>query len=163
MPLQGFNFDLCQAAAGLSGLGVLEYIAVDEIPSDAYDPALNAAYNQQASLGVSWLKLPYIAESGQWSEDQQQADQGNYYKINISIFLPGDSLAIRAELDAMKQHVFLTRLRRNKMTLLVGKPEQPLICSSQYDSGTSPADRRGHRISFTGLSLKKSPGYVPVF
>lgn len=165
MPLDGFNIDQCVTASALPGVGVLEYVPIDEVDTAAYQEAiLQSSYNQQAAAGVAdWYKMPYVLGSGSWSEDQQQNAQGDYFKLGISAFLPADTAVVRGELNAMRNHRYLLRLTRNGMVLLLGSPEQPLRFESRFDSGAEGGDSRGHRITFTGNSLRKSPGYVPVF
>ena len=107
--------------------------------------------------------MPYVRGSGSWSEDQQPNQQGEIFRLGITALLPADTPAVRGELNAMRNHRYLLRLTRNGMVLLLGTPEQPLRFESRFDSGSEGGDTRGHRITFSGNSLRKSPGYVPVF
>ncbi len=165
MPLDGFNIDQCITASALPGTGVLEYAPLDEVDTTTFEDAIQASnYNQQKAVGVAdWYPMPYVTGTGSWSEDQQRNDHGEYYRINVSALLPADTPAVRGELNAMRTHRFLIRLTRNGTVLLLGHPEQPLRFESRFDSGADSGDTRGHRITFTGNSLHKSPGYVPVF
>lgn len=149
----------------MPGVGVLEYVPLDEVDASVFhDAILQPDYNQQASAGVAeWYKMPYVFGSGQWSEDQQSTVQGQVFRININAQLPADTPVVRGELNAMRNRRFLLRLRKNGNTLLIGTPEQPLRFESRFDSGADSGDARGHRITFTGNSIRKSPGYVPVF
>jgi hypothetical protein len=164
MPLEGFNIDACTASA-LPGTGVLEYVPIDEVDATSFERAISSAYNHQKalSLDTGWLQLPYAANTGAWQEEQQDDDQGETFRINVSCLLPADSAAVRGELNAMRRHRFLVRLTRGSLILLAGSPEQPMKFESKFDSGADGADTRGHRITFSGVSLWKSPGYVPVF
>lgn len=165
MPLAGIDIDQCITASALPGVGVLEYAPIDEIDTSAFEVAIQLSnYNQQASAGVSdWYKMPYVVGSGNWSEDQRNTVQGDIFSLNISAFLPADTNEVRGELNAMRSRRFLIRIKRNGLTLLLGTPEQPLRFESTFDSGADSGDDRGHRISFKGNSLRKSPGYIPVF
>ncbi len=167
MPLSGFStIDICAAAtATLPGAGTLEYAPLDEVDTQAYQHAILAAeYNQQADAGVTtWYALPYQQGSGSWSEDQDSNPQGDAYRLTVSAFLASDTAEVRAELNAMRHHRFLLRLTRSGLVLLIGTPEQPLRFRSAFESGAEAGDNRGHRITFTGNSLTKSPVYVPVF
>jgi len=165
MPLAGFDIDQCITASALPGVGVLEYAPLNEVDTTLYEDAVQASdYNQQSAVGVSnWHKMPYVVGSGSWSEDQQPNQQGDIYRLNVSALLPADSAVVRGELNAMRPHRFLLRLTRNNMLLLLGTPEQPLRFESRFDSGADSGDTRGHRVTFTGNALRKSPSYVPVF
>lgn len=165
MPLAGFSdIDPCTSVA-LPGAGVLEYAPLDEVDIDAFQEAiLPSTYNQQAAAGVAtWYKLPYLPGTGQWSEDQQQSDQGDYFRINISANMAADTPTVRGELDRMRRRPYLLRLTRGSTVLIIGTPEQPMRFETRFDSGAAAGDVRQHRVSFTGVSLRKSPGYVPVF
>lgn len=151
--------------AAIPGAGKLEYAPIDEVDTDAFEVALlQSTYNQQASAGVAtWYTLPYAPGSGSWNEDQEDTDQGPVFKVAISALLAASSATVRGELDRMKRRRYLLRLTRGAEVLLIGTPEQPMSLQSRFDSGADGADTRGHRISFTGTSLFKSPGYAPVF
>ena len=165
MPLTGFDIDKCITASALPGTGVFEYVPLDEVDTSVYEDAVQASdYNQQSDVGVSaWYPMPYVVGSGSWSEDQQQNPQGDYYRLNVSALLPADTAIVRGELNAMRNRRYLIRLTRNGIKLLLGTPEQPLRFESRFDSGADSGDTRGHRITFTGNALRKSPSYVPVF
>ena len=165
MPLAGFDIDQCVTASALPGVGVLEYAPLDEVDVPAFQDAIQQSnYNQQAAAGVAdWYPMPYVRGSGAWSEDQQPNQQGEIFRLSINALLPADTPAVRGELNAMRNHRYLLRLTRNGMVLLLGTPEQPLRFESRFDSGSEGGDTRGHRITFSGNSLRKSPGYVPVF
>lgn len=143
----------------------MEYVPLDEVDTAAFEEALLASsYNQQADAGVStWYPLPYAAGSGSWSEDQQDTDQGAHFRLSINTFLPADSTVVRGEINAMRHRRFLLRLTKNGTTTLIGSPERGLRFSSTFESGSEGGDNRGHRMQFSGVSLQKSPGYVPVF
>jgi len=164
MPLAGFDIDPCTAIAP-PGAGVLEYAPIDEVDIAAYqDAILASSYNQQASAGVAtWYPLPYTPGSGYWSEDQQDDDQGPFFRLSISATIAADTTVVRGELDAMKRRKYLLRLTRNGVVLLIGTPDYPLRMTSRFDSGRSSGDARTHAITFTGVTLRKNPGYVPVF
>lgn len=165
MPLAGFSdIDPCTSVA-LPGAGVLEYVPLDEVDTTAWNPAvIEATYNQQAAAGVAtWYRLDYMPGSGQWTEEQQANEQGDYFRINISASMSAESPTVRGELDRMRRRPYLLRLTRGSTVLLIGTPEQPLRFESRFDSGATGGDSRQHRIQFTGVSLRKSPGYVPVF
>lgn len=165
MPLSGFDIDQCVTASALPGTGVIEYVPLDEVDVPTYEEALlQSTYNQQAPISLTeWYAMPFQLGSGNWSEDQQKDQQGDYYKINISALLPADTAEVRGELNAMRNRRYLVRLTKNGMVMLIGTPEQPLRFESRFESGSDGGDTRGHRITFSGNSLKKSPAYVPVF
>jgi hypothetical protein len=163
MALTGFTIDTCNLA--LPGAGTIDYVPLDEVDTDAFEEAiLPSTYNQQAPAGVStWYTLPYAPGSAEFSEDQQTPDQGNFYRVAVSAFLPIDSTAVRGELQNMRNRRYLLRLTRGSMVLLLGSPERGLRFSADFKSGNDGGDNRGHRVTFNGVSLIKSPGYVPVF
>ena len=164
MPLTGFDIDLCPAAAQ-PGAGKLEYVPIDEIDLTDYDDALlQSTWNQQAALTrADWYEMPYARGTGAWTEDQQDNEQGQYYRVSLSATLAADTTTVRGELDRMKNHRYLLRLTRGTQVLLIGTPEQPLRFESRFESGAEGGDTRAHRVTWTGSILKKSPGYVPVF
>jgi len=164
MSLAGFTIDPCTAVAP-PGVGLLDYAPLDEVDTTAWNPAvIESTYNQQDSVGVStWYRLPLVAGSGQWNEDQQSDSQGDIFRINISGNMAADSPTVRGELDRMRRRPYLLRLTRGGTVILIGTPEQPMRFESRFESGAGSGDNRLHRISFTGVSLRKSPGYVPVF
>lgn len=166
MPLAGFSdIDVCTAASALPGVGTLEYVALDELDLTEWDDAIIAdGYNQQKNIYAgAWLSLPYVGGTGAWTEDQQESEQGDFFRVNVSARLAADTPEVRGELNAMKQHRYLLRFTRNGTVLLIGTPEQPLRFSSRFDSGAEGGDIRAHTVTFTGAALRKNPGYVPVF
>lgn len=165
MPLAGFDIDLCTTATALPGVGTLEYLPTDELDIAEWESAvIAAAYNQQKAVFASdWYTMPYTHGTGQWSEEQQDSAQGDYFRVSLSARLPADSTAVRGELNRMKQHRYILRLSRNGTVLLIGTPEHPLRFSSRFDSGAEGGDTRAHVVTFEGAVLQKSPGYVPVF
>lgn len=165
MPLTGFDIDLCAAASTPAGAGKLEYITVDALDLAEWEQAvLLAEWNQQKEIAASgWLTMPYVHGTGEWTEEQEQDEQGNYYRLSANCLLPADTPAVRGELSRMRQHRFLLRLTRSGQTYLLGTPEQPLRFESRFQSGADGGDQRGHRCTWRGVALQKSPGYVPVF
>lgn len=163
MPLAAINIDPCILT--LPGSGTIQYISIDEIDPTTYEPAIkDSTYNLQKSAGVaSWYTLPMAPGSGEFAEDEQDGDQGKHYRVNVSAFMPSDATAVRGELQRMRNRRFLLRLTKGSLVLLLGTPERPLRIASEFKSGNDGGDNRGHRISFTGVSLAKSPGFVPVF
>jgi len=164
MPLAGFDIDPCTAIA-LPGAGTIEYVPLDEVDVAAWNDAiLTSTYNQQASAGVStWYAMPYVVGSGSWTEEQQDTEQGTFFRTNVSATLAADSNVVRGELNAMKRRPYLLRITRNGVILLIGTPENPLRFESRFESGADGGDTRAHRIAWNGATLRKSPGYVPVF
>ncbi len=165
MALSGFDIDACVAASALAGVGVLHYVPVDEVDASSFVEAVQASnYNQQAGYGVAdWYAMPYAIGSGSWTEDQQDDEQGNTFRHTINRLLPADTAATRGELSAMRHRRFLLRIQKNGAIYLAGSIEQPLRFQSRFESGSEGGDTRGHRISFSGISLRKIPAYVPVF
>lgn len=165
MPLAGFDFDQCTTASALPGAGKLEYLPTEELDAAEWEEVIiAAAYNQQKAVFASdWYTLPYVAGTGTWTEDQQDNEQGDYFRLNLTAQLPADTPEVRGELNRMKQHRYLLRLTRNGTVLLLGTPEQPLRFESRFESGAAGGDTRTHRVTFSGVTLRKSPGYVPVF
>lgn len=165
MPLTGFSaIDTC-AVVAQPGAGKLEYAPLDEVDVSAWNPAiLPDIYNQQDDAGVStWYTLPYVGGSGAWTEDEQNSEQGTFYRVTIAATLAGDSTTIRGELHAMRRRPYLLRLTRSGVVLLIGTPDTPLRFESRFESGADGGDNRIHRLEWRGEILRKSPGYVPVF
>lgn len=165
MTLQGFAaIDICQATA-LPGAGRLEYTPLDEVDVAAFQQAIeNDTWNQQDAAGlVVWYALPYVQGSGSWTEEQQDSEQGVWFRQSVRATLAADSPAVRGELDRMKRRPFLLRLTRGGQVFLVGTPDMPLRFESQFDSGADSGDGRVHKVQWTGDCLQKSPGFVPVF
>lgn len=165
MPLAGFSaIDVC-AAIVPPGTGKIEYVAVDDLDAEDWEWAiLSGDYNQQVNVYAgSWFNFPFAGGSASWSEDQVQNEQGDYYRITLDCLLPADTAEVRGELNAMKQHRYLLRITRSGTVLLVGTIEQPLAFQSRFESGADGGDIRGHRCTFSGVALQKSPGYVPAF
>lgn len=163
MALESIVIDPCNLA--LPGAGTIEYVPLDEVDTAVYYEAiLPATYNQQAPAGVaSWYTLPYSPGTAEFSEDQQDNDQGKFFRLSVGAFLPSDSTVVRGQMQAMRNRRYLLRLTRGSMLLLLGSPERPFRFTSDFKSGGEGGDNRGHRVSFTGVSLTKSPGFVPVF
>lgn len=163
MPLAAIDIDPCNLT--LPGAGTIEYVPLDEVDTTAYEEAIKgSSYNLQKAAGVSsWYTLPYSTGTGEFSEDEQPGDQGKHYRVNVTAFLPSDSGAVRGELQRMRNRRYLVRLTKGSLVLLLGTPERGLRFSSEFKSGNDGGDNRGHRVSFSGVSLAKSPGYVPVF
>lgn len=164
MPLGPISYsDLC-ASPNAAGAGVIEYAPVDEIDASTWEYAVNSAYNQQrAVLATTWYQLPYTPESGRWTEDQSDDEQGVHFQTNVSARIAGDTAAVRKTLHDMRTRRFVLRVKRNGVTILIGSPEYPLRFVSRFDSGASAGDDRVHNVSWTGKTLIKSPAYTPVF
>lgn len=162
--MQSLNTSINCTAPQIAGSGVLEYCPVDELTPGQYHRALSAAYNQQRDAGVgTWYKLPYQPETGRVRENTQQAQQGPTFQITVSATVLGESAAQRGILDDMTRHVYIVRVTKNGVTVLLGTPEYPLTFSPDYDSGGAPSDTRAHTVAFSGVVIKKSPGYIPTF
>ena len=163
MALEPIIIDTCNLP--LPGAGTIEYAPLDEVDVAAYNESITPdTYNQQAPAGVStWYALPYAGGTGEFSEEQQTPDQGSFFRLGVSAFLPSDSTAVRGALQKMRNRRYLLRLTRGSLVLLLGTPERGFRFASDFKSGGEGGDNRGHRVSFTGVSLTKSPGYVPVF
>jgi len=163
MPLSSIVIDPCNAAEP-SGLGSLQFAPLDEVNASAFDVAINAAYNQQEALGLTaWYDMPYAPGSGTWSEEQQDGEQGTSFRVAISALLPASTPAVRGQLDAMRNRRYLLRIIKAGQPYLIGTPDTPLRFESRFDSGAESSDTRGHRVEWKGSTLKKSPGYTPVF
>ena len=157
------NFSPCTQKAA-PGAGKLEYIPLDEIDLAMYHRAVNDAYNQQRSAwGGTWYSLPYLPETGRMSEDQRDNVQGETFDLNVSCSFAGDSAAAREEIGEMTRRRFLVRLTKGSVVLLLGTPEIPMRFSSKFDTGVQGTDNREHKFTFTGVSLFKLPGYIPIF
>ncbi len=153
----------CQSGT-LPGAGKLEFVPISEVDTTTFIRAFSEGYNQQpAFTSVAWYTIPYVSGSGQWNEDQVENDQGEYFNLNLSAVMPSDIPDVRGWCNLMKQQRFIVRVTREGQPLLLGSPEQPLRFESKFDSGADGADGRVHRITFSGVSLCKSPGYIPVF
>jgi hypothetical protein len=161
--MTGFSYDSCIVQQ--PGIGLLAYIPVSEIDLTVWPAAVkNSTYNQQSGAGeLAWYAMPYVQGTGNWTEEQQENEQGQYFRSVISVFLPSDSGAVRSELEAMKRHRFVLKVTRGTESWLIGTPENPLRFTSSYDTGSEGGDSRGHRCSFSGLHIYKSPFYTPVF
>ena len=165
MALAGFStLDICGAAPA-PGAGTIEYIPVSDVDAADFEWAIKSAtYNQQQSVfSGTWHTLPHAGGSAQWTEEQQKDAQGDYFNVSLTALLPADSPAVRGELNAMKQYRYLLRLTRSGTVLLLGSHDMPFRFESRFDSGADGGDTRGHRCTFSGVALLKSPGYVPVF
>ena len=164
MDLQGFDIDFCTAAAGTAGVGVLEYAALDTVELDTFEPTTDAAYLHRRTVFGMWYVLPFVVGTGAYTEELQPNPQGATYRVSVSVFLPGDSPAIRAELNSMRHRRFLLRMKgRDGQVLLIGTPEQPLRFDSRFSSGPQGSDQRGHQCRFEGNALTQSPGYEPLW
>jgi hypothetical protein len=151
-------------ALPLPGSGKIEYTLLTAVDTASYIEAVHGTtYNQQSAILTTWQTLPYTPGSGTFSEDQADTSQGEYYRLAIAAFVPGDTPAIRGEFQTLLRHRFLLRLTKGDQVLLVGTLERPLRLETKFDSGGEGGDNRGHRVTFTGVALQKSPGFVPVF
>lgn len=164
MDLQGFDIDVCAAAAGVPGIATLEYAGIDDVDADSVEAAVDLGYIQRRAVVATWYKLPFVVGTGSFSENQDDDRQGNVYKLNLSVLLPGDNAPIRAELNRMKQRRFMIRMTgRDQRPLLIGSPERPLSFESRFDTGPQGGDQRAHRCNFTGVSISKIPDYIPTW
>lgn len=162
--LQGFDIDTCAAAAGLPGIGTLEYAGLDEVDLDSWEPAVDTGHVFRRTLSATWHELPFVVGTGALSEEQDDDAQGPTYRLQLSVLLPGDNTDIRAELNRMKQRRFLVRMTgRDARPLLIGTPEQPLGFESRFETGPQGGDQRAHRCRFTGVALHKIPEYIPTW
>lgn len=163
MELQAISA-LCPGS--LAGVVSVEYAPTDWV--EAFEAPRNATYAQRAEVvfasGKTWLSLPLRYETAGWREPQRADAQGDTFEAALEGLMPYDSPAIRGQLDAMRRHRFLLRLKfRDGLFVIIGAPEQPLAFASDADSGQRMGDFRGHRVRFTGVQIGKSPGYDPAF
>ncbi len=150
----------------LAGLVTLDYAPTTWV--EAFERMTNSSYSNRAEVdfesGKTWLTLPVRYESATWREPQRNDPQGDTFEAALDALLPYDTPAIRGQLDAMRRHRFLLRLRfRDGSYSIVGTVEQPLAFSSEADSGQKMGDFRGHRVRFSGPQIGKSPGYDPAY
>ncbi len=162
------NSNYCNAGGAggaiTPGAGKIEYCPVDELIPGQYHRALSAAYNQQRDAGAgTWYNLPHLPDTGNWREGDSPTQQGPTFPVTITAKVPNDTAPQFGTLDDMARHAFIVRISKGGRVVLCGTPEQPLTFSSQFDSGTAGSDTRAHTITFTGVQIKKTPGYIPVF
>lgn len=162
--LQGFDIDLCTVAAGTPGLAVLQYAGLDTADAESFEPAVDAGYIHRRTVSATWRTLPFVVGTGALSEEEASDPQGPYFNIDLSVFLPGDSPEIRAELNRMRRRRFVVSTTgRDARPLLIGNPEQPLRFESRFGTGPQGDSQRGHTCRFRGISLQKISDYIPTW
>jgi hypothetical protein len=162
--LQGFDIDSCIVAAGIGGVGVLEYAALDELDTESFEPTTDADYVFRRAISATWRPLPFVIGTGGYTEEAQPAAQGTTFRAAVSVFMPGDSAEQRNELNRMRHRRFLLRMTgRDGRLLLLGTIEQPLRFESRFATGPAGDAQRGYNCTFSGAILTKSPQYTPTW
>ncbi|WP_182956286.1 hypothetical protein [Pedobacter gandavensis] len=111
------------------------------------------------SPGQNMLNGYSTLEELDFKETQKDEDDGPFYQIDISGFMPGDSpdLIDLMENMEMVRHLVIVKDNLNQKRL-VGY-NAPLSFRATFQSGSKPGEARGYKYSFSGLSAKRSPVY----
>lgn len=154
---------LCGGNTG--GLTKVEYVPVDLIAKDSFEPITNGRNLQKAVVLTSgdWLTV-FLDIGRQYREPFRRDVQGGRYEQDIAGNIIGTSDALEEELERMPRRRYLVRItERDGRIRLIGTPTAPLTFEYEYDTGASVADSRGYQIRFFGLTPDKSYLYNPVF
>jgi hypothetical protein len=93
----------------------------------------------------------------QHSEPTERTNAGLVYKTEVTGFSPGDSEAARAAFANMDGRKYVAIfIDGNGNYRLAGGLFSPLQFYASFSTGRNTADRAGHEILFTGLTLEKA-------
>jgi len=96
-------------------------------------------------------------DSQQHSEPPERTDAGLVYNTEVSGFSPGDSEEAREAFTNMDGRKFVAVfIDGNGNYRLAGGIFSPLRFYASFSTGRNTADRAGHEILFTGLTLEKA-------
>jgi len=146
------------------GLLKIEYVPVDWVDVTVWEEIL-LNYSQKPTVGLlqgDWLTAYVLPNSRSFTENQQSADQGEYFEINVAGVVPYHTPALAQELQVMKHTCFIIKMTdRTGQVWLVGDPEYPLRFTSRFVTGSGIDSFRSHEITWNGLSPHKKYGYAP--
>lgn len=143
----------------LSGLKTFDFIPVKNVSvyPEIYGGQVLATLTLVA--GTAILKGYATSDTLSFIENQKENEHGVYFEQNISGFTPGDKpelIDLTQNMAVMPFYVIVSDFNGIKRLAGFG---QNLRFTSEFTSGTSRTEQKGHKFTFTGFSLFKAPVY----
>jgi hypothetical protein len=155
---------LCGDGSAAGGLVTIEYVELDRVYVAGFERVVDANFLEKKVVVLNtgeWLSMPVAVKGKLFNEDQKDTDQGITFPQRIEAELPFHTPAIAGQLDMMARHRFLVKITdRQGQKWIAGTPDEPFSFSSNLNSGDAANASKKHRISFSGQSLTKAPGYL---
>lgn len=134
-----------------AGVYLLRFGLLATISSMPYPSGGSVTGSISFQDGSRWYNVYGSDYSKTYDEERQLTDNGPVYTVTVGCFFPGDSAAVRSQLDWMGFHRFLLECEDNEGLLRrIGSPQEGLTFAYTYSSGNQPGDRRGYTLKWTG-------------
>ena len=115
---------------------------------DLYDPA-------------NYADLYFLPDSAGYTEDPDQNEQGDFYKVKLPLLIAGDAPDVSEAVARLTGGRYLVAfLDGNGRTKLVGTPEWPLKLLIGTETGKKGTDRHALDFTFTGVLPVRAPFYL---
>lgn len=144
----------------LGGITSFNFIEVKDINTIA-EPIDNKVCEPVVLQALArWLGCYATEGTIKYTEEKQQSQHGDYYKVKLTAFIPQDRSEVNNQLELMKNKLFLIDYTDNNgYRKLIGTVQYPLRFTDSLDTGSTAANRNGYTIEFFGDLLKKAPTY----
>lgn len=107
--------------------------------------------------GATWLKAYVLPNDRIWNDNQVNDEQGVMYERSVEAILPYHSAALAAELERMKQHRFVLRVKKRDGTgWLLNLPDNAFAFSSTFTTSPSGSQAVRHRLRWAGQAAQQA-------
>ena len=159
--------NLLKAIPYLGGVCQFWFIPVNEVESIPNIDPVNQYLLAEPVLktGKVWRgPVPVPDAQLGFTETQENAAAGPYYKQQLQAQHPGDVPAHRVNLDNMAygQYLVVAKLRSGGFYVLLGSLDSPLNFDHDFSTGPGSNDDAKTKIAFTGESIYRAP-VIPNF
>ncbi|GAB3958218.1 hypothetical protein GCM10028805_52120 [Spirosoma harenae] len=146
--------------AGLFQVRCAPVVGFSTFPLPAPSGPIQINSNPTFSEGFAWYTIYGTEGTKDYQEEQQNTENGPVWAVKFSLFLPGDSAALRGSLSEMVHHRFVIEVQDNVgIWRRIGTPEQNLELSYQFAINAAAGGRRGYVVAFSG-QMTNPPPYV---
>lgn len=150
------------ASDNMGSLQHIQFVAVEQIEEFRYYHPMDMLLVQQIVLfeDFEWLDAFGTVEEYSFSCEQKTNSQGDYYDVNVSMYVPKMNLYDERLLEEMKAHRFVIRAKdNNDYQRICGTTEEPLQFTTKAASGTTISNRNGTIIKWYGTVRHRPPYY----
>lgn len=117
------------------------------------------AYGDPITLlpGKEWLLLPCVADSINFSDNDNSSIQGSSNQFNLDGFIPNDTPNISAILDSMRGYEWIAVIQyKTGESKVIGHPDAPARCLSEFQNRGQLNSDKGYKVFFVSDYLVKS-------
>ena len=149
----------------LPGLEKIEYAPVDWV--DSFEELISDDHYLKQPITFttgSWLTAPVFPIQMEWSENQQNTQQGTAYEQQVTATFPRMRPAVSGEFAMMTDRPFILKLTDPKgEEWIVGTKESGLLFQAPAKTGTAGSTNlNDYQIQFFGMTATRAYGYAPV-